>query len=626
MTSNRAIVIQIVFVLFAAVLIGNAFYLQILDESIPNRAVSTVTDNIEIFPARGLIYDRNGELLVVNDQVYDIKLTYNFLDPDMDTMRFCSFLGIDKKDFERRIDVDFRSSRYSKRIPFTFMSTVPAQDITALKETLHEFPGFSIQRRNVRGYPNPSAAHILGYIREVNREEVDSEANRDESGNRIYESGDYIGSDGLEATYEPYLKGEKGRRVVFKDRLGREVGDYKDGAMNYDPISGINLYTSIDLELQAYAEKLMAGKKGAVVAIEPETGEILAMVSSPTYDPNMLKISKERGANFQQLNANPNQLFFNRSLSAQYPPGSTYKMLVGLVGMQEGVLTKDKYIPCPGYYSYNNFVGKCRNHPPTQNIGRAIQFSCNTYFWDTFQKIVDKGGAKNDEENLDKFQQYMMEFGLGKKLGVDIPGEEEGLMPGAKLYNDRYGKGKWYSTYIISLGIGQGELLLTTLQMANVACVLGNRGYYITPHIVKRLDHPTEELEPLRLKRQDSSIEPQYFDAVVEGMNLVVTAGTGRQAQNRYTPVAGKTGTVQNPFGEDHSTFIGFSPTEKPSIAVSVYVENAGGGGSFAAPIAGLLMEKYTNGDISPEKAWVEDRMLNTTLIEEVITNESDED
>jgi len=251
MTSNRAIVIQIVFVLFAAVLIGNAFYLQILDESIPNRAVSTVTDNIEIFPARGLIYHRNGELLVVNDQVYDIKLTYNFLDPDMDTMRFCSFLGIDKKDFERRIDVDFRSSRYSKRIPFTFMSTVPAQDITALKETLHEFPGFSIQRRNVRGYPNPSAAHILGYIREVNREEVDSEANIDESGNRIYESGDYIGSDGLEATYEPYLKGEKGRRVVFKDRLGREVGDYKDGAMNYDPISGINLYTSIDLELQA---------------------------------------------------------------------------------------------------------------------------------------------------------------------------------------------------------------------------------------------------------------------------------------------------------------------------------------------------------------------------------------
>lgn len=624
MTNNRSIVIQIIFFVFAVVLIANAFYLQVIDESIPNRAVSTVTDNIELYPARGLIYDRNGELLVVNEQVYDVKVTYNFVDPQMDTLRFCEFLGINKADFEKRMDVDFRNERYSKRIPFTFLSTVSSEQITSLKESLHEFPGFAVQRRNVRGYPHESAAHILGYIREVNRSEINAADNVGEDGEKIYELGDYIGSDGLESTYEEYLKGEKGQRVVFKDRLGREVGDYKDGAMNYDPISGADIHTSIDIELQAYAEELMKGKKGAVVAIEPETGEILCMLSSPTYDPNLLKISKERGKNFQNLNKNPNNLFFNRSLSAQYPPGSTYKMLVGLVGMQEGVITHDQYIPCPGYYSYNNFTGKCRNHPPTHNIGRAIQFSCNTYFWHTFQKIIDKGGSSNDEPNLDKFHEYMKEFGLGTELGVDLPGEEDGKVPDAGFYNKIYGKNKWYSTFIISLGIGQGELLLTTLQMANVSCLLGNRGYYKTPHIVKRFENTDLNFPLDSIGIRKSSIDQEHFDHVVDGMKLVVQAGTGRQAQNRYTPIAGKTGTVQNKFGEDHSTFIGFSPTEKPKIAVSVYVENAGGGGSFAAPIAGLIMEKYTNGTISDEKKWVEDRMLNTILIEE--TQESDED
>ena len=624
MTNNRSIVIQIIFFVFAVVLIVNAFYLQVIDESIPNRAVSTVTDNIEIYPARGLIYDRNGELLVVNEQVYDIKVTYNFLNPNMDTARFCSFLDITKEEFERRMNVDFRNERYSKRIPFTFLSTIPSEQITTLKESLHEFPGFSIQRRNVRGYPHKSAAHILGYIREVNREEINSEKNYNEDGERIYESGDYIGSDGLESTYESFLKGEKGQRVVFKDRLGREVGDYKDGAMNYDPISGADIYTSIDLELQAYAERLMNGKKGAVVAIEPETGEILCMLSSPNYDPNLLMISKERGKNFQELNKNPNNLFFNRSLSAQYPPGSTYKMLVGLVGMQEGVIEHDQYIRCPGYYSYNNFTGKCRNHPPTFNIGTAIQFSCNTYFWHTFQKIIDKGGSSNDEANLDKFYNYMTEFGLGNELGVDLPGEEDGKVPNAGFYNKLYGKNRWYSTFIISLGIGQGELLLTTLQMANISCLLGNRGYYKTPHVVKRFENTSLEYPYDSIKVNRSSIDTEHFDHVVNGMKLVVQAGTGRQAQNRYTPVAGKTGTVQNKFGEDHSTFIGFSPTEKPEIAVAVYVENAGGGGTFAAPIAGLIMEKYTNGQISKEKKWIEERMLNSILIEEI--QETNED
>jgi penicillin-binding protein 2 len=623
-TNNRSIVIQIIFFVFAIVLIVNAFYLQVLDESIPNRAVSTVTDNIEIYPARGLIYDRNGELMVVNEQVYDIKVTYNFLEPSMDTLRFCEFLGISQAEFEKRMDIDFRNERYSKRIPFIFLSTISSAQITALKESLHEFPGFSIQRRNVRGYPHSSAAHILGYIREVNRAEVDADDNFDKEGSRIYESGDYIGSDGLESTYESYLKGEKGQRVVFKDRLGREVGDYKEGAMNYDPISGADIHTSLDLELQAYAESLMNGKKGAVVAIEPETGEILCMLSSPSYDPGLLTISKERGKNFQQLNKNPNNLFFNRSLSAQYPPGSTHKMLVGLVGMQEGVISHDQYIPCPGYYSYNNFKGKCRNHPPTHNIGRAIQFSCNTYFWHTFQKIIDKGGSSNDEANLDKFYTYMREFGLGQELGVDLPGEEDGKVPNAAFYNKIYGKNKWYSTFIISLGIGQGELLLTTLQMANMSCLLGNRGYYKTPHLVKRFENTSLDFPKDSIAVFQSSIDKQHFEHVVEGMKLVVQAGTGRQAQNNFTPIAGKTGTVQNKFGEDHSTFIGFSPTERPKIAVAVYVENAGGGGTFAAPIAGLIMEKYTNGEISKQKKWVEERMINTILIEETeITDEN---
>ena len=616
MRDNRSIIIQLAFIIFSIVLIGNAFYLQILDESIPNRAVSTVTDNIQIYPARGLIYDRNGELLVVNEQVYDIRVTYNFIDPEMDTLRFCSFLDIDKKEFEQRLKVDFNNDRFSRRLPFTFLSTVKAEAVTSLRENLHEFPGFSIQRRNVRGYPHQSAAHILGYIREVNRKEIEDEENFQEDG-KVYESGDYIGGDGLESFYEPFLKGEKGQRVVFKDRLGREVGDYKDGAMNFNATSGADLQTTIDLELQAYAEKLMEGKKGAVVAIEPSTGEVLCMLSTPAYDPNMLKISKERGANFKEIEKNSNQPFFNRALSAQYPPGSTFKMLVGLVGMQEGVIKHDQYIPCPGYYSYNNFTGNCRAHPPTHNIGRAIQFSCNTYFWHTFQKILDKGGAANDAANLDAFQKYMNEFGLGVDLGIDIYGEKSGLVPGADFYDKRYGKNRWYSTYIISLGIGQGELLLTTLQMANVASLLGNRGHYITPHIGRNFANSSLSFPADSIKRYDSSIDSIHFESVVDGMKLVVQAGTGRQAQNPLTPIAGKTGTVQNRAGEDHSTFIGFSPTEKPQIAVAVYVENAGGGGSFAAPIAGLIMEKYTNGAISESKKYTENRMLKAKLIEE---------
>jgi penicillin-binding protein 2 len=607
---NRPIYIRVFFILLTGMLVFKALQLQLLDDTYARRAEATAIDKFTLYPSRGLIYDRNGKLLINNNPVFDLLATYNQVSPEMDTTKFCDLLGITPTDYKDWLNKDWNSPRYSKRQPFVFMSTIPSATFTRFYESLYQFPGFYMQSRSVRGYPQPHAAHVLGFIREVDQYEIE------QSGGK-YRLGDYIGGSGLEKTYEKELRGQKGARYVLKDNLGREVGSYKDGDLDTTAISGKNLITSLDIDLQAYAEELMNNKIGGIVAIEPKTGEVLVFASSPSYDPNLLTINRTRGAAVAQLSRDTLKPFFNRAVMAKYPPGSIFKPLMALIALQEGVIEPQTYIPCPGYYAYNNYTWGCRAHPAPTDVGKAIQHSCNTYFFNSFRRVVDIEGFYEPEKGLDRLVNHLYDFGLGSPMGIDFPGETGGNIPTVAYYDKKYPKekGSWKSPTIISLGIGQGELQLTTLQMANMTAAIANRGYYITPHLGKFFLENDTARTFREWDRNEVGVNEEYFEPVIQGMLSVVNAGTGRGAFVPDVSVAGKTGTVQNPHGEDHSTFIAFAPAEDPQIAIAVYVENAGGGGRFAAPIAGLLIEKYLKGEIHPSKKWTEDRILQADLI-----------
>ncbi|MBI5916315.1 MAG: penicillin-binding protein 2, partial [Bacteroidetes bacterium] len=592
---DRQYAILLVFAVAGLILAARAFQLQILDDSFRGRADAVAMSKVTIYPARGLIYDRNGQLLINNAPVYDLMVTFNQVRPDMDTAKFCALLGIDKKSFKERLGKDFkRDKRFSKIKPFVFMDKIAPETYARFQESLYEFPGFFVQVRNIRSYPVNHAAHLLGYITEVNEQGI-----KNSKGG--YVLGDYIGASGLELSYENELRGVKGSRYVLKDNLGRDVGRFQDGKRDTIPESGLDLISTIDIELQAYAETLMLNKVGALVAIEPATGEILAFVSSPTYNPNLMIIDQNRGKAFAELQGDKYKPLFNRAIMAEYPPGSTFKAAVGLIGMQMGVITPETGWPCSGYYVNGaRDVRKCRGHAYPSNISIALQWSCNAYFFRTFKEIVDKYGYYNPAQGLDTMAYYLHSFGFGQKMGVDFPNEKTGNVPTSKTYNKIYpkNKGGWRSPTIISLGIGQGEMQLTTLQMANTVAIIANRGFYYIPHFVKefRQGDKTLPAKELYRKRIRLPIKSYYFPSVVEGMARVIAAGTAGSSKIPDLPVAGKTGTVQNPHGEDHSTFIGFGPVDQPKIAIAVYVENAGGGGKYAAPIATLLMEKYLRG------------------------------
>ncbi|MCB0706081.1 MAG: penicillin-binding protein 2 [Saprospiraceae bacterium] len=608
--SNRQQSIRLLFILTAGILIYQAFNLQILNESYARDADATASDNYTVYPSRGLIFDRNKTLLINNNPVYDILVTFKQVDPNMDKDKFCSLLGITEADFNKRLNKDWSDIRYRRDKPFIFLSTVSAETYASFQESLYEFPGFFVQTRNVRAYPKPNAAHVLGFIREVDQSELDNMG-------ELYAPGDYIGASGLEKEYEAELRGKKGARYVLKDNLGRVVGSYKDGQLDSSPKSGLDMTTSLDIELQAYAELLMNGKIGAVVAIEPKTGEVLSMVSMPTYDPNELTINRSRGDAVRRLSADSLKPFFNRAVMAKYPPGSIFKPVIGLVGLQKGYLYPNTYHFCPGFYSYNSFTWGCRNHPAPIGVSTAVQFSCNTYFFQTFRDIIDKEESfYKPEVGLDTLVSYLHRFGLGHELGIDFPGEQEGNIPTSTYYNRLYPKdqGGWKSPTILSLGIGQGEIQLTTLQMANLAVIVANKGYYRIPHLIKSFSDPEISIPEQFLENNYVGVKQQFFSPIIEGMVAVINAGTGRIAGLPNIQVAGKTGTVQNPQGEDHSTFIAFAPADDPKIAIAVYVENAGGGGRFAAPIASLLIEKYLTGEISEGRKWIEKRMLETNL------------
>jgi penicillin-binding protein 2 len=612
---ERQYTIMVVFGVAALILLGRAFQLQIWDDTFKIQADAVAMNKQTIYPARGLIYDRNGKLLINNAPVYDLMVIYNQIRPSMDTAKFCALLGIDKASFEERLNKDFkRDKRFSKIKPFVFLSKITPEVYARFQESLYEFPGFFVQIRNIRSYPVRHAAHLLGYITEVTDSDI-----KDSGGE--YAMGDYMGASGLELSYETELKGKKGYEYVLKDNLGRDVGKFQDGKRDTLPESGLDLISTVDIDLQAYAEELMQNKIGAVVAIEPKTGEVLAFVSSPTYDPNLMVIDQNRGRAYMELQGNKLKPLFNRAIMAEYPPGSTFKATVGLIGMQMGAITPETGWPCSGYYvNGGRDVRKCRGHSYPSDVSIALQWSCNSYFFRTFKEIVDHYGYYNAAQGLDTMAYYLESFGLGRRLGVDFPGEKTGNVPTSKYYDRMYpkNKGGWRSPTIISLGIGQGEVQLTTLQMANVASIIANRGYYFIPHFAKGFRQGEKVLPAPEKYRQRIRvpIRPYYFPSVVEGMRRVVAAGTATSSSIYDIPIAGKTGTVQNPHGEDHSTFIGFAPVDDPKIAIAVYVENAGGGGKYAAPIASLVMEKFIRGEISEQRKFKEKQTIETNLIE----------
>jgi len=607
---DRSRIIQVVFLLASMVLLFKAMQLQLLDTSYQDKANATAINKHVIYPARGVIYDRNGKLLVNNNPMYDLMVTYKQVSPDMDTTYFCDLLNITKESFEKYINKNWSSPRYSKSVPFPFMTKISAFTYARLQENLHEFPGFYVQLRNVRGYPHQNAAHVLGYLFEVDQNQIDKSKGK-------YVRGDYIGASGLESAYEDELRGKKGVKFVLKDNLGRVVGPYKNGKLDSMATSGKDLIAGIDIDLQAYGEALMKNKTGSIVAIEPSTGEILSMISTPTYDPNLLTISRNRGRAYNSLLQDTLNPFFDRSVMAKYPPGSIFKTLVGLVAMQEGISPNNRPISCSGAYYYKGVPRKCHAHPRANNVSIALKHSCNTYFFNLIRDIIDKDGFSNPHPGLDMFVDHCNDFGLGQKLNTDYPNESKGNIPTSKYYDFLYprNQGSWKSPTVMSIGIGQGEIQMTTLQMANLAAIIANRGFYYTPHLARGFRNDDTTIPERFRVRREVRRDAEHFEPIIDGMEMVVEGGTARIAKMKDVAICGKTGTSQNPHGTDHSVFFAFAPKDDPKIAIAVYVEHGKWGASYGAPIASLMIEKYLNKKIDPSRTYLETRMKDANLI-----------
>ncbi|MEM9546317.1 MAG: penicillin-binding protein 2 [Bacteroidota bacterium] len=612
--SDKSKIILLVFGFCAFILTAKTAQLQIFSEKYKKEARRTTLDQTIKYPARGLIYDRNEKLLVSNNTIYDINVIYNNVPKNIDTAQVCTLLGIDKKTFVDNLNKNWSSPQYHKSIPFTFLTRVKPEQFSIFQEHLHKFPGFYPIERNIRTYPHQNVAHVLGFLGEVDRDDLEKDSKN------IYSRGDYIGRSGIERTYEEALRGEKGIGYVLKDNLGRDVESYENGELDSDAISGSDIISTIDLDLQIYGEELMQNKLGSIVALEPSTGEILTMISSPSYDPNLLNLDRNRGVLYDSLSQDTlYKPLFDRSVMAKYPPGSLFKTVFSLIAMQKDILQHNRTIYCDGAYevdSKGRYVQGCHQHPTPYNVSIALQHSCNSYYYQIMREFIDNHGYTTPGIGLDTLITYLKDFGLGNRLGIDYHTEERGFLPTSKFYNRLYShiRNGWRSTYILSLGIGQGELELTTIQMANLAAILANRGYYYTPHLVKSFLKEGHNLDDEFTRPKKVRIDEQHFEPVIEGMARVTTLGTGQLAYIPGIEICGKTGTSENS-GEDHSVFFAFAPRENPKIAIAVYVENAGFGGDIAAPIASLMIEKYINGEISARKQYLEEKMMNLKLI-----------
>lgn len=557
-----------------------------------------------MYPARGLVYDRNGELVVLNRPAYDVMLIPRDMGGSLDSVALCETLGIPIT-YLRELFADMRDPRknpgYSSYTPQKLISHLSQEDYGRLQEKLYLFPGFFIQKRTVREYATSCGANILGNIREVSPKDVERDS--------YYRAGDYTGDLGIEKSYENILRGHKGVEILMKDAHGRIKGKYENGIHDIAPESGRNLTLGIDFSLQEYGERLMAGKRGAIVAIEPQTGEILCLVTSPNYDPSLL-VGKERGKNYAMLSRDPRKPLFDRSIQAGYPPGSTFKPTQGLIFLQEGTVTPSTLYPCHHGYVNRLRVG-CHGHASPISLKPALQTSCNAYFCWGFKNFIDKRGTKPSRQ-LEKWKNYMVEMGYGYPLGVDLPHESRGFIPNPDFYSSSFRGANWSANSIISISIGQGEILATPLQIANLSATIANRGWFRTPHVVKEIADTTIDQRYNRKHRP--SIKKEYYEQIAQGMRMAVLGGTCRGANIPGIEVCGKTGTAQNPHGRDHSAFMGFAPYNNPKIAVAVYVENAGFGATYGVPIGSLIMEKYLNGEISPGRKHIEDRMISSSI------------
>ena len=602
MSSGRRNVILFIFFSVGVIFLLRLFYIQVLDESYMRSARDNVFRNETEFPARGFIYDRHGKLLVYNAPVYDLMIIPKQV-KDIDTAEFCSLVGISIEGFNERFK---KAKTFSSVKPSIFEKQLSAETYATLQEKLYRFTGFFVQPRTLRKYPEPIAAHLFGYIGEVDT----AVTNKD----KYYREGDYIGKSGIEQSYESVLRGKRGTRVIVVDVFNRPKGSYMNGKFDTLAIAGQSITLSLDANLQRYGEQLMQNKVGGVVAIDPQTGEILALVSAPSYDPNLL-VGRERTKNYAMLVQELTKPLFNRALMSYYPPGSTFKLINDLIGEQEGVLHQQTSYYCDGGYHMGSQTVKCDARHGSLNLESAIAHSCNTYHCYVFRSIIEQKRYSNPEEGYLSWRKHVLTFGIGKRLFSDLPQELKGNVPSVEYLDKSYGKGRWKFSNLVSLSIGQGELGITPLQMANTMCIIANRGFYYIPHIIRQIGDSTQAQQRYR-EKNFTDVDPQYFDVVINGMETVVESGTAAASKIKGITVCGKTGTAQNPHGKDHSLFVGFAPRENPTIAIGIMVENGGWGAEWAAPIATLMMEKYLTDSIS--RPLLEKKMLDGVIIPKI--------
>ena len=589
--SKRKYVLGLAAFVVIAVYILRLFMLQLTSDDYKQRADSNALMKRIQFPARGTITDRNGTLLVYNQPAYDIMVVMQE-QIGVDTLDLCESLGIDTAYYRRRmaeIKDPNRNPGYSRHTQQVFMSQLSVEEFSQFQEKLFRFPGFYIQKRSIRQYNYPYAAHVLGDVGEVSPEDIKA------AEDHYYQSGDYIGKQGVERSYEKYLRGVKGSEILLRDVHGRIKGRYQGGQFDVKPEPGKNLTLSIDLELQKLGERLMQHKLGAIVAIEPATGEILCMVNSPSYDPRQME-GRRRGEAHKAMYNDPMKPLLNRSISGTYPPGSTFKTSQALTFLSEGIITPETAFPCSGGFRYGRLKVGCHPHGSPLPLIPAIGTSCNGYFcWGLYHMLSNRQKYRTVQEAMTCWKNHMVDMGFGYRLGVDLPGEARGMIPNADYYDEHY-HGSWNALTVIHIAIGQAEITLTPLQIANLGATIANRGWFITPHVVHEIQG--EPLDSIYTTRRYTKVSAQNYEYVVDGMQRAVESGTCRGAYNSWYVTCGKTGTAQNR-GFDHSAFMGFAPRDNPKIAIAVYVENGGFGAHFGVPIGALMMEQYINGHLS---------------------------
>lgn len=588
--SARQNVIILMFLIVGILYVFRLFYIQVIDDSWEISSRKNALRNKVQYPSRGLVYDRFGELLVYNEATYDLMVIPNQV-VEMDTMELASLLDLTLDEVREKLR---RARAYSPFASSIFEKQISKETYGFIEEKLYKYPGFFVQARTLRYYPKPIAAHTLGYIGEVNDRILQEKP--------YYRMGDYIGVSGIEKSYENQLRGRKGVRVMMVDVHNREQGSFREGEFDTVAIPGINIWSSIDMKLQEYGEMLMQNKKGSIVAIEPKTGEVLCIVSSPSYDPNLM-VGRNRSSNYLKLLRDSiNKPLFNRALMATYPPGSTFKMANALIALQEGVIEPTTKHTCDHGFVFGNLRVGCHSHPSPTDVVSSVQYSCNAYYCKVFRQVIDnRKKYKNTREAYNKWREYVLNMGFGVTYDTDLPYELRGNVPTAEYYDRYHGKNRWKSLSIISLAIGQGEMGTTPLQLANFAATIANKGYYVRPHVVKAIGC-RDSLNRKYSEKVYTGIDAIHYESIIQGMVNAVTAGTAARSKIKNITSAGKTGTAQNPHGKDHALYIAFAPVEDPKIAISVVVENAGFGGVWAAPIASLMIEYYINRSVD----WVD--------------------